>query len=83
MELVNKIAFILVIIGGLNWGLVIFDQNLVEMLLGEGVLASIVYALVALSALVLIFAKTKGGDKAVEPEVQEEPMVEEPMGGSM
>lgn len=79
MELVNKIAFILVIIGGLNWGLEVFDKNIVEVL--PGVLPKLVYALVALSALVLIFANTKGGDKVVAPESSEEPMAQEPMGG--
>ena len=43
---------ILLVIGGLNWGLVgLFDLNLVSALLGQSALASLVYILVGLSAL--------------------------------
>ena len=51
------VAWILVIIGGLNWGLVgAFDYNLVNALLGNVAwLERLVYILVGLSALVLIF----------------------------
>ncbi len=47
------VAFILLVIGGLNWGLVaLFNVNLVEMLLGAWpMVAKIVYALVGLSAV--------------------------------
>ena len=50
------IAWILVIIGGLNWGLVgFFDYNLVDSLLSEGsTLAMVVYDLVGISALYLL-----------------------------
>ena len=43
----------LVVIGGLNWGLVgLLDMNLVDSLLGEGsMLAKLVYILVGLSAV--------------------------------
>jgi uncharacterized membrane protein YuzA (DUF378 family) len=53
------IAWVLVIIGGLNWGLVgLFNFDLVASIFGEGSLASsIVYSLVGLSALVLIVFK--------------------------
>lgn len=49
------IAFVLVIIGGLNWGLAVFDFNLVFTLFGIGTLAKVVYGLVGLSALYLIY----------------------------
>lgn len=51
------IALILVIIGGLNWGLVgFFGFDLVETIFGEGsVLTRIVYDLVGLSALYMVF----------------------------
>ena len=51
-------AFVLVIIGGLNWGLVgIFNFNLVGALFGDmSIISSIIYILVGLSALYLIFA---------------------------
>jgi len=53
MKIINCIAFILVIIGGLNWGLVGFlNFDLVAWLLGAGsTLANIVYDLVGLAAL--------------------------------
>jgi len=50
------IALILLIIGGLNWGLVIFDSNIVTMLFGAWpIIATIIYALVGLSALYTIY----------------------------
>lgn len=58
--MLNKIAFVLVIVGGLNWGLHAFGYNLVDMIFGMGsTIAMIVYVLVALSALVLVFNKQK------------------------
>jgi len=52
-SILDQIALILVIIGGLNWGLAIFDINVVAYL-GD-IIAKIVYALVGLSALYLIY----------------------------
>ena len=60
--MVNKIAWWLVIIGGLNWGLVglggLFfggEINLVSMILGNGTtISNIVYLLVGISAVALI-----------------------------
>lgn len=51
----------LLIIGGLNWGLVgLFDVDLVATLLGEGSLLSrVVYALVGLAALYGIVTATR------------------------
>ena len=55
--LFDKIALILLIIGGLNWGLVgFFHYDLVAAIFGDGaVLSRIVYALVGLSAVYSIF----------------------------
>lgn len=53
------IAFVLVIIGGLNWGLVGFGYNLVEMILGRGTFTNLIYWLVGLSALYLLFTANK------------------------
>lgn len=57
----DLIARILLIVGGLNWGLFIFDINLVEIIsFGVNAIAYIIYALVALAAifeLVKIFQK--------------------------
>ncbi len=54
MKALHAIAFILVVIGGLNWGLVgAFDYNLVALI--GGVVERVVYILVGLSALYLVF----------------------------
>ena len=53
MKALNLITLILVIVGGLNWGLVgMFDFDLVAALFGDGsALSRIVYVLVGLSAI--------------------------------
>lgn len=54
MKALHVIAFALVIIGGLNWGLTAFGYNLVDWLLGAWpVVAKTVYVLVGLSAVYL------------------------------
>lgn len=55
------VALVLVIIGGLNWGLVaLADLDLVQTLVGAWpVVAQIVYILVALSALYLAVTAKK------------------------
>ena len=57
-----SVSLILVIIGGLNWGLVgFFDYNLVDSLFGAGsTVSKVIYALVGLAALVEIIRSTKG-----------------------
>ena len=59
MHIVRLIALALVVIGGLNWGLVgLVDMDLVAALLGKkSVLSRIVYVLVGLSALYLAVIK--------------------------
>lgn len=60
MKALHMIAFILVVIGGLNWGLVAFNVNVVNMLVGSWpTLEMIVYILVGLSALYLLFTHKK------------------------
>ena len=56
MNILEKIALVFTIIGGINWGLVgIFDWNLVEAVFGTGsVVTRIVYIVVAVSALINI-----------------------------
>lgn len=58
MHIAKKIAYTLVLIGGLNWGLFgAFSYDLVEVTLGSfPMLAYIVYVLIGLSALFLIFS---------------------------
>ena len=53
MKTVTLVAVVLLIVGGLNWGLVgAFDFNLVDTLFGEGsVLARVVYVVVGLAAV--------------------------------
>ncbi len=53
MKALTVITLILVIVGGLNWGLVgLFDFNLVAAIFGAGsALSRIVYVLVGLSAV--------------------------------
>jgi len=53
MTIINKITLLLLIVGGLNWGLVgLFDFDLVAALFGEmSPLSRIVYSLVGASAL--------------------------------
>ena len=46
------VTFILLVVGGLNWGLVSLGYNLVESILGTGTLTTVVYGLVGLSAVV-------------------------------
>jgi len=55
VDIVYIIAFVLVIVGGLNWGASALNYNLVDKLFGQGSsIGSIVYYLVALSALLLV-----------------------------
>lgn len=59
MRITNIIAYILVIVGALNWGLFgLFDFNLVSMIFsGARTVGSvIVYSLIALAALWLILS---------------------------
>ncbi len=52
MKSLHMVAFVLLVVGGLNWLLVAFGYNLVDSLLGEGsTLAMAVYVLVGVSAI--------------------------------
>jgi uncharacterized protein len=53
MSILGHIAYILLIIGGLNWGLVgVFKYDLVAMLFGDMTnVARVIYTLVGLSAV--------------------------------
>ena len=61
MKALNLITLILIIIGGLNWGLVgLFDWNLVAAIFGfSPILLKIVYVIVGLSGLWQIMPLTK------------------------
>jgi uncharacterized membrane protein YuzA (DUF378 family) len=57
LSIIDWIAYILVIVGGLNWGLVgLIKLDLVATIFGDfSVLSRIVYILVGLSALWIIY----------------------------
>ena len=53
----GKIAQILLVIGGLNWGLAIVEINLVEIIANAitlPIIGSIIYALVGISAIISV-----------------------------
>jgi len=52
--MLHKIAFVLLIVGGLNWGLYAFDYDLGKWLPES--LMNVVYILVGLSALYKVFS---------------------------
>ena len=62
MRTINLITLFLVIVGGLNWGLVgLFDFNLVAALFGENsALSRLVYVLVGLSAVWQLIPLVRG-----------------------
>ena len=64
MRALNILTLILVIVGGLNWGLVgLFGFDLVAALFGEmSLLSRIVYALVGVSALWQIIPLVRGDE---------------------
>ena len=61
MNALDWIAFVLVIVGAINWGLVgLFKLDLVQLLVGSiPIVATIVYVLVGLSGLYMIYGATK------------------------
>ena len=71
MKATHYVAWILVVVGALNWLLVAFGWNLVDAIFGGGsTLSKIVYILVGISGLWLIFTHKKSCkccDKSVAP----------------
>lgn len=65
---IDLTALILIIVGGINWGLVgAFDFNLVDAIFGQGsALARIVYVVVGLAALYAVLTAIKMYRGAVE-----------------
>ncbi len=61
LSTMDWITFVLVVIGGLNWGLVgALDYNLVDSVFGIGsAVAMVVYILVGLSAVYWLFTMGK------------------------
>lgn len=64
MVFLNILAWILVVIGAINWGLVgFFNFNLVDAIFGVGSIVSrIIYALVGLAGLwsIMLFSRIRG-----------------------
>lgn len=61
MKALHMVAVVLLVVGGLNWGLVgLLKYNLVESILGVGTLSMVVYVLVGASAVYI--ALTHKGD---------------------
>lgn len=58
MSNVDWVAYVLVVIGALNWGLAVFGVNVVAWL-SIGWLITLVYALVGLSGLWMIYKAFK------------------------
>lgn len=70
LSVIDWIAMILVIVGGLNWGLVALNFNLVNFLFGSvSWLETLVYILVGLSALWLIVVLAKGDKSNIPPQM--------------
>ncbi len=60
----DVIALVLLVVGGLNWGLVAFGFNVVEMILGSMPwLVTTVYVLVGLSAIYVAVMAVKMKDR--------------------
>lgn len=55
MKALHMVAFTLLLIGGLNWGLTAFHFNVVEKIFGAGTITMLIYILVGLSALLELF----------------------------
>jgi uncharacterized membrane protein YuzA (DUF378 family) len=60
MSALDWVSFVLLVVGGLNWGLLgFFSFNLVESLFGTGMFTSIIYDLVGLSTLWTVWKMAK------------------------
>jgi uncharacterized membrane protein YuzA (DUF378 family) len=61
MKIINGIALILLVVGGLNWGLVgIFNFDLVAAIFGVmSLISRVIYALVGVSAICIAFGINK------------------------
>jgi uncharacterized protein len=56
LDIYDWIAMILVFIGAINWGLAVFDINLVTMITGtEVMIAKVIYGLVGLAGIYLLW----------------------------
>ena len=55
MEIIQKIALVLTIVGALNWGLIgILDINLFSYLIKSTMINNIIYAIIGIASLISI-----------------------------
>ena len=68
MRVINSVTLLLLIVGGLNWGLVgLFDFDLVAALFGEmSALSRVVYTLVGVAALYQLIPLFRGDESRRE-----------------
>ncbi len=60
MKSLHMAAFVLVVVGAINWGLVgLMNLNLVEAILGMGTLTKLVYVLVGLAGVYKLVTHTQ------------------------
>lgn len=63
--LVEWIAFILIIIGGLNWGLVgLFNFDVVAVFFGQSIIAKAIYILIGIAAVYKLYYAFKTRNEA-------------------
>lgn len=69
LDWLDWVAFVLVIAGALNWGLVgLFTYNLVDAIFGAGsTITNVIYTIVGLSGLYIIYSLYKIGQAAEVP----------------
>lgn len=75
MTMMNRIALILVIIGGLNWGLVgLFRFDLVAWICGgsASIISRIIYTVVALAAVWCVSLLFRDGENPVHTETAQQ-----------
>ncbi len=59
-NIAERIALVLIIAGGINWGFVgTFNLNLVETIFGVNVLTRIIYVLVGIASIYMILTSMK------------------------
>lgn len=72
MKRLEPLFLLLVVLGGLNWLLIgLFEFNFVTELFGVGIVASVIYVIVGIAALMLVPRLMEGvshsGDHGVRP----------------
>ncbi len=68
MKILNLITLILVVIGGLNWGLVgIAGIDVVMTIFGAGIISQIIYILIGLSAIYVAIMAINGKQSPSQP----------------